>query len=160
MKKTPRFEAYVRERVQDMTAAKREKLAQKLTEEERLVEDVKRRYKKMLEKAWRDAVGKVADAADKNGDPIDKSWLLEFMTPHDIERITTNAFGVKTTFDYDTRRTVWAEGTEVRRAQDALAKFDEDVEKAVRRIVVYKMDLGLKPDAFEKLLEETVEKLF
>lgn len=55
-------------------------------------------------------------------------------------------------------RSVYVTG-KVREAQLALAAFDAAVEKAARRLVVCKMDLHMKPDAFDKMMAEAIAKL-
>lgn len=161
---TPRFEAFVRERVVEMTSAERARLAKALEEEEARIAALKQKYYRVLVDGVAKTVEKLIADAKKNGVDVNEEYLRD-APAHitDLSRMS-DFFGPR---QYSERRErddryvrFWPKGSEARARQDALERFDDKVESAVRRIVVYKMDLGLKPDAFEDLLEKTVKSIF
>lgn len=155
-----RFECYVEERVKELAAPRRAKLQAAYDAKKAEVDERFGRYAEMIQQGVDALVRKVFAKAKADGCAIQ-------IEPGEVEPALTcrlkdqlkDALGLSTKFVYEEGRHVWPKETPVRKAQDALEAFDELCEKEARRIVVYKMDLGMKPEAFEAMLAETAKLL-
>ena len=158
---TSRFECYVEECMKELTAGKRAKLQAAYDTEVAKIEKQRDKYLKMVKDGVETLVRKGAvqamrDGCDTGGDEIEDA--KETLSTYVGDQIRT-MFGPRTKYDRVSGERLWPEGTPARKAQDALRAFDALCAKEVKRIVVYKMDLGMKPEAFEKMLAETAEKI-
>lgn len=154
-----RFESYVEERVAELAAGKRAKLKAAFDAEVAKVDRRRDKYLKAVEEGVEALVRKAVEQAKKDGCAVGEADEIASCLSVYERNAIDEALGLKPTFDYDTRERLWPEGTAVRKAQDALMKFDRLCEREAHRIVVYKMDLGMKPEAFEKMLAEVAEKI-
>ena len=154
-----RFETYVHERVSELLAPKRARLEAELKAEEDKVTALRDKYLETVEAGVEALVSKVAERAKKDGCLVrDVEEPKDELSAYTKTRIVS-ALGLERRFDYKSRESLWPEGTPARRAQDALAEFDALCDREARRLVVYKMDLGMKPEKFETMLAEVAEKL-
>ena len=155
-----RFETYVNERVAELAKAKRDRLKAALEEEEARVEAQREKYLTLVEDGVEKLVASVVAQARKDGCKVakDLSEAEEKLSEHAKGKVRS-VIGLQKEYDYDRRASLWPKGTVARRLQDALMAFDAFCEKESRRIVVYKMDLNMKPDAFEAMLAEVAEKI-
>jgi urease gamma subunit len=154
-----RFESYVEERVAELAAARRAKFKAAYDAEVAKVERQRDRYLKAVEDGVEALVRKVVAQAAKDGCTVDETEDAKTFLSKYVKDKVREMVGLQTEYDYDVHERVWPEGTPARKAQDALKAFDELCAKEARRIVVYKMDLGMKPEAFEKMLAEVAEKI-
>ena len=155
-----RFETYVNERVAELAKAKRSRLKAALDEEEARVEAQREKYLALVEDGVEKLIASVVAQARKDGCKVakDTSEAEEKLSEYAKGKVRS-VIGLQKEFDYDRRTNLWPKGTVARRLQDALMAFDAFCEKEARRIVVYKMDLNMKPDAFEAMLAEVAEKI-
>ena len=155
-----RFESYVEERVKELAAPRRAKLQAAYDAEKARIDERFGKYAEMVKQGVDALIGKVFAKAKADGCAIQ-------VEPGEVEPALTcrlkdqlrYALGLGAIYDYEKGGNVWPEGTPVRKAQDALEAFDALCAREARRIVVYKMDLGMKPEAFEKMLAETAMKI-
>lgn len=155
-----RFECYVEERVKELAAPRRAKLQAAYDAEKAQVDERFDRYVEMVQQGIDALIRKVFIKANADGCAIQ-------VGPGEVEPALTcrlkdqlkDALGLSAKFVYEEGRRVWPKGTQVRKAQDALEAFDELCAREARRIVVYKMDLGMKPEKFEAMLAETAKKI-
>lgn len=157
-----RFEKYVRETLADGTKARRDELAAAI---ERAEADLDAK-----EKALQEIAGEACAEADRKIRALVRRWgwtaapgseKTRIVEPFSLRSNLSSAFvEFKTT--YERRGDVYADwhvGGPVAVAQRKLAEFDDAVEKAARRLVVVKKDLGMKAEAFDKAMAEAVAKL-
>ena len=154
-----RFESYVEERVAELAAVKRAKLKAAFDAEVAKVNRQRDKYIKEAEEGVKALIRKIVEQARKDGCVIGKTDEATSYLSGYAKNAVNEALGLRPVFNYDTKENLWPEGTEVRKAQDALMEFDRLCEKEAHRVVVYKMDLGMKPEAFEKMLAEVSEKI-
>lgn len=156
-----RFESYVEERVAELAAGKRAKLKAAFDAEVAKVNRQRDKYLKAVEEGVEALVRKTIEQAKKDGCAVGKTSEMTSYLSSYAKNAVYEALGLHPTFnyDYDTGEKLWPEGTEVRKAQDALMEFNRLCEREAHRVVVYKMDLGMKPEAFEKMLAEVAEKI-
>ena len=154
-----RFESYVEDRVAELAAGKRAKLKSAFDAEVAKTNRQRDKYMKAVEEGVEALVRKTVEQAKKDGCAVGKTGDMASHLSSYSKNAVHEALGLQPTFNYDTRENLWPEGTEVRKAQDALMKFDRLCEMEARRIVVYKTVLGMKPEAFEKMLAEVAEKI-
>lgn len=157
-----RFESYVEERVAELAAGKRAKLKAAFDAEVAKVNRRRDKYLKAVEEGVEALVRKIVEQARKDGCRVGETGEMTSCLSSYAKNAVNEALGLQTTFDSNTCRHLWPEGTAVRKAQDALMEFDRLCEREAHRIVVYKMDLmdlGMKPEAFEKMLAEISEKI-
>ena len=154
-----RFESYVEERVAELAAGKRAKLKAAFDAEVAKVDRRRDKYLKAVEEGVEALVRKAVEQAKKDGCAVGETGEMTSCLSRYEKSAVSETLGLQPTYDYDTGERLWPEGTEVRKAQDALMKFDRLCEREAHRIVVYKMDLGMKPEAFEKMLAEVAEKI-
>lgn len=154
-----RFESYVEERVAELAAGKRAKLKAAFDAEVAKINRQRDKYLKMVEGGVEALVRKTVEQAKKDGCAVGKTDEMTSHLSGYAKNAVNEALGLRPVFNYDTRENLWPEGTAVRKAQDALMEFDRLCEREVHRVVVYKMDLGMKLEAFEKMLAEVAEKI-
>ena len=154
-----RFESYVEERVADLAAGRRAKLKAAFDAEVAKVNGQRDKYMKAVEEGVEALVRETVERAKRDGCAVGKTDNAASYLSSYAKNAVHEALGLQPTFNYDTRENLWPEGTEVRKAQDALMEFDRLCEREAHRVVVYKMDLGMKPEAFEKMLAEVAEKI-
>lgn len=155
-----RFESYVEERVKEIAAPRRAKLQAAYDAEKAKVDARFETYLATIRRGADALVRKVFAKAEADGCALRGSPEEFDASPTGgLEGRLRYALGLGAIYDYEKRGDVWPEGTPVRKAQDALEAFDGLCEKEARRIVVYKMDLGMKPEKFEAMLAETARLL-
>jgi hypothetical protein len=155
-----RFETYVNERVAELAKAKRDRLKAALEEEEARVEAQREKYLALVEDGVEKLVASVVAQARKDGCKVAKDLSeAEGQLSEYAKGKVRSVIGLQKEYDYDRHTNLWPKGTVARRLQDALMAFDAFCGKESRRIVVYKMDLNMKPDAFEAMLAEVAEKI-
>lgn len=154
-----RFESYVEERVAEIAAERHAKLEAAYDAEVAKVERQRDRYLKAVEDGVEALVRKVVAQAKKDGCAVDEAEdATETLSEYAKGKVQAMV-GLQAKYDYDAHEHRWPEGTPVRKAEDALKAFDALCAREAKRITVYKMDLGMKPEAFEKMLEETAKKI-
>ena len=154
-----RFESYVEERVSEIASERRAKLKAAYDAEVAKVDRRRDTYIKTIEAGVEALVQKVITQAKKDGCRVDETDLAQTALSNCAKDLAITAVGLKPTYEYASHECRWPEGTAIREAQDALNAFDELCAKEARRIVVYKKDLGMKPEAFEKMMAEVAEKI-
>lgn len=154
-----RFESYVEERVAELAAGKRAKLKAAFDAEVAKVDIQRDKYIKAVEEGVEALVRKIVEQARKDGYRVGKTGATTSYLSSYAKNAVNEALGLQPVFDYGTGENLWPEGTAVRKAQDALMEFDRFCEREAYKVVVYKMDLGMKPEAFEKMLAEVAEKI-
>ena len=155
-----RFECYVEERVKELAAPRRAKLQAAYDAEKAKVDERFGKYAEMIQQGVDVLVRKVFIKANADGCAIQvEPGEVEPALTCSLENRLKEALGLEAKFDYEKGGNVWPKGTPVRKAQDALEEFDELCGREARRIVVYKMDLGMKPEAFEKMLAEAAMRI-
>jgi len=154
-----RFEEYVEERVAELAKPKKDKLEAALKEAEEALERQRDKYVKMVEDGIGKLVHDVVAQARKDGCKVSKD------TEDARDSLSSYAKGqvrkmVGLQKEYvSSAKERWPKGTVARGIQDELDRFDAFCAKEARRIVVYKMDLGMKPEKFEAMLAETAKKI-
>ena len=155
-----RFEEYVEERVAELAKPKRDRLEAALKEAEEALERQRDKYVKMVEDGIGKLVRDVVAQAKKDGCKVSKDLADAQETISDcVKDKVRSAIGLQREFDYDRMERLWPKSTVARELQDALKAFDELCAREARRVVVYKMDLNMKPDAFEAMLAEVAKKI-
>ena len=156
-----RFECYVEERVKELAAPRRAKLQAAYDAEKAGIDERFGKYAEMVRQGVDALVRKVFAKAKADGCAIqiEPGEVVEPALTCRLKDQLKGALGLEAEYAYGECGRVWPEGTPVRKAQDALETFDELCAREARRIVVYKMDLGMKPEAFEKMLAETAMKI-
>ena len=155
-----RFERYVEERVKELAAPRRAKLQAAYDTEKAGIDERFGKYAEMIQQGVDALVRKVFIKANADGCAIQvEPGEVEPALTCSLENKLKGVLGLEAKYDYKEGGKVWPKGTAVRRAQDALEAFDELCGKEARRIVVYKMDLGMKPEAFEKMLAEAAIRI-
>ena len=155
-----RFECYVEERVKELTAPRRAKLQAAYDAEKARIDERFERYLATIRQGMDALVRKVFIKANADGCAIQvEPGEVEPALTCSLENRLKEALGLEAKFDYEKGGNVWPKGTPVRKAQDALEEFDELCGREARRIVVYKMDLGMKPEAFERMLAEAAMRI-
>ena len=154
-----RFESYVEDRVAEIAAGRRAKLKAAFDAEVAKVGRQRDKYTKAAEEGVKALVRKIVEQARKDGCRVGETDEATSYLSSYAKNAVDEALGLQPVFDSSTCKHLWPEGTEVRKAQDALMEFDRLCEREAHRVVVYKMDLGMKPEAFEKMLAEISEKI-
>ena len=154
-----RFESYVEERVSELASEKRAKLKAAYDAEVAKIDRRRDEYIRTIESGVEALVQKVVAQAKRDGCKVDETDLAQSALSNYAKDLAVAAIGLKQTYEYASHEYRWPEGTAVREAQDALNAFDELCAKEARRIVVYKKDLGMKPEAFEKMMAEVATKI-
>jgi hypothetical protein len=155
-----RFESFVEERVNELAAPRRAVLKAALDAEVAKIDERFDKFLKMLQQGVDTLVQKIFAKAKADGCVIKvEPGEVEAALSSYVKDKLKGALGFEKEYVYEKHRHLWPEATAARKAQDALDEFDALCEKEARRIVVYKMDLGMKPEKFEAMLAETA-KLF
>lgn len=150
--KMSRFEEYVKERVTDELSGEREKLRAAFDAEVAKVNGKAAELQKALEKAFRRTI---VDVFGANG--IDATHMAPEVVHRCVAQIPDSLFGVQREYyDHDWH---WPRGTAHGDLEAKIIEFDRKIDKIVRRIVVYRTDLGVKAAEFEKMLEDTVKNM-
>jgi len=154
-----RFEEYVEERVAELAKPKKDKLEAALREAEEALEKQRDKYVKMVEDGIEKLVTSVVAQARKDGCKVSKDTedAKDSLSSYAKDRVHKVVGLQKEYVSYGKER--WPKGTVARGIQDELDRFDAFCAKEARRIVVYKMDLGMKPEKFEAMLAETAKKI-
>ena len=154
-----RFELYVEERVAELSAGRRAKLQAALDAEIEKVERQRDKYVKAIEDGVEALVRKVVGQARRAGCDVGETGVATSTLSVYAQGQVRDLVGPRTAYDYESGERLWPEGTPARKAQDALMAFDDLCAKEARRIVVYKMDLGMKPEAFEEMMANVAMKI-
>ena len=154
-----RFEKYVEERVSELASERRAKLKAAYDAEVAKIDRRRDAYIRTIETGVEALVQKVVAQAKKDGCRVDETDPEQTALSNYAKDLVVAAVGLKQTYEYSSHEYRWPEGTAVREAQDALNAFDELCAKEARRIVVYKKDLGMKPEAFEKMMAEVAKTI-
>ena len=155
-----RFEEYVEERVKELAAPRRAKLQAAYDAEKAEIDGRFDKYVEMIRQGVDALIRKVFAKAKADGCAVRiEPGEVEPALTCSLENKLKEALGLSAKFVYEEGRRVWPEGTPVRKAQDALEAFDAICAREAKRIVVYKMDLGMKPEAFEKMMAEVALKI-
>lgn len=154
-----RFEEYVEERVAELAKPKKDKLEAALKEAEEALERQRDKYVKMVEDGIEKLVHDVVIQARKDGCKVSKDTgdAKDSLSSYAKDQVRKAVGLQKEYVSYAKER--WPKGTVARGIQDELDRFDAFCAKEARRIVVYKMDLGMKPEKFEAMLAETAKKI-
>jgi len=155
-----RFEEYVEERVAELAKPKRDKLEAALKEAEEALERQRDKYVKMVEDGIGKLVHDVVIQARKDGCKVseDTKDARDSLSPYAKGQVR-KMVGLQKEYVSSYAKECWPEGTVARGIQDELDRFNAFCAKEARRIVVYKMDLGMKPEKFEAMLAETAKKI-
>lgn len=155
---TARFESYVRETLADGVKERRAALKKAFDDENARIETKVRALKEIATEGLKALNAKIDAAARKMG------WHVNEGSDPAVElgRNFGSACGCRfveaqTEYDYP-HGTTYKNGP-AKEAKDALDAFDAAVEKAATRLVVVKMDLGMKADAFDKAMADAIAKL-
>ena len=155
-----RFDKYVRETLADGVKERRAALKKTVDDEKAKLEAKLAALKEIADEGVRATNAKIDAAAKKWGWTIreDSDPVLRFNRcfKDNVGDRFEEAHMQYEPGNWD--RSVYVTG-KVREAQLALEAFDAAVEKAARRLVVCKMDLHMKPDAFDKMMAEAIAKL-
>lgn len=153
-----RFERYVRAQLKEQTAAKRAALEEAYKVEVARIKTKVKALEEIATEGLKALNAKIDAAARKMG------WHVNEGSDPAVElrRNFGSACGYRfaeaqTEYDYS-RGSTYKNGP-AKEAEDALDAFDAAVDKAATRLVVVKMDLGMKADAFDKALADAVAKL-
>ena len=154
-----RFEKYVEERVSELASERRAKLKAAYDAEVAKIDRRRDAYVREIETGVEALVQKVVTQAKKDGCQVDDTALAQTALSNYAKDLAVDAVGLKQTYEYASHEYRWPKGTAVREAQDALNAFDELCAKEAQRVVVYKKDLGMKPEAFEKMMAEVANTI-
>ena len=156
-----RFESYVEERVGEIAAKRRKKLQAAYDAEVEKTKKQSDKYLKMVVDGAEALIQKIVMQARKDGCLVNgkETKNVEVTLTNYVEGQVKSLIGLQLTYNYDLHENQWSAGTPARKAQDALREFDTMCAKEAKRIAVYKMDLGMKPEAFEKMLAEVAERI-
>lgn len=154
-----RFESFVEERVKEIAAPRRAELKAALDAEVAKVDARFDKYLVMVQQGVDAIVRKVLAKAKADGCTIqDESEFDASLTGWLKDKLRATLRFEKA-YDHEKHGYRWPEGMAARKAQDTLDAFDDLCDKEARKIVVYKMDLGMKPEKFEAMLAETAKLL-
>lgn len=152
-----RFERYVREQLKELTKDRRAELEKAYEYAKQAVDGKLSDLRKIADAGLKAINAKLDAAARKFGWHVDETAVpvaeLTSFSSNCGKRYEEAATG----YDYGIGQ-YYVNG-EVRKAKKALDDFDAAVEKAATRLVVVKMDLGMKAEAFDRAMAEAVAKL-
>lgn len=157
-----RFERYVRDTLADAVKERRDELKAAVEEAKVDLDAKAKAFQEIADEACAEADKKIRALAKKWGwTPVPGTEKDKIVIPCSMKSDLSNAFTeLRTEYScYGGRYEDRHVGGPVAAAQKALAEFDDAVEKAARRLVVCKMDLHMKPDAFDKMMAEAIAKL-
>lgn len=154
-----RFEEYVEERVAELAKPKRDRLEAALKEAEEALEKQRGKYVEMVREGVWKLIREVVAQARKDGCKVSKDTgkAEEELSHYAMDRVRQMVGLQKEYVSFGEDQ--WPKGTVARKLQDELERFDAFCAREARRIVVYKMDLGMKPEKFEAMLAETAKKI-
>lgn len=156
---TSRFEAYVRETLAEAVKPRRDELEKAVKDAEA---DIKEKVKALnrIAKKGIDALNAQLDrvATEKFGWKVDgEDPCPAVVLPNGTVNASRYA-EADAEYNYALGRRAYKNGP-AKKASAALFGFDGAVEKAATRLVVCKMDLHMKPEAFDKAMADAVAKL-
>lgn len=153
-----RFERYVRAQLKEQTAAKRAALEEACKVENARIETKVKALEEIAMEGLKALNAKIDAAARKMGWHVNEESDPAVELGRSFDSACGHRFAeAQTEYDYP-RGSTYKNGP-AKEARDALDAFDAAVEKAATRLVVVKMDLGMKADAFDKALADAVAKL-
>ena len=153
-----RFERYVKAQVHELTKAKRDELEKRVEQERAKIDTQIAALREIAEEGLKGLNARLDAQAKKFGWHV-KAGEDPLVEANNFDGECHDRYKeLRTSYDYDTHKSLYQSGP-VHDAEQDLAKFDEAVEKAATRLVVLKMDLGMKADAFDAAVAEAVEKL-
>ena len=157
-----RFDKYVRDTLADATKARRDELAAAVESAQAELDAKVKALEEVADAACAEADRKIRLLAKKWGwKTIPGSEREQIVETCSLSGDLGKAFAeLRSEYGcyngtYQHRHTDGA----VAAAQQALDEFDAAVEKAARRLVVVKKDLGMKAEAFDKAMADAVAKL-
>lgn len=154
-----RFESYVEERVRELAAPRRAVLKAAYDAEKAKIDAKFEKYTSTLQQGIYALTQKIFAKAEADGCAIqDKSEIDASLTNWLKDKLKA-ALGFEARYDYEAREHRWPEGSAIRKAKDALDEYDALCRRESRKITVYKMDLGMKPEKFEAMLAESAKLL-
>lgn len=157
-----RFDRYVRDTLADAVKGRRDELVAAVDKAQADLDAKAKVFQEIADEACAEADKKIRALAKKWGwKPVPGSEKDKIVKPYSMRSDLSNAFDeLRTEYSrYGGRYEDRHVGGPVAAAQKALAEFDDAVEKAARRLVVVKKDLGMKAEAFDKAMAEAVAKL-
>lgn len=157
-----RFEEYVRDTLADETKARRDELVAAVEKAEADLDAKAKAFQEIADEAFAEADRKIRALAKKWGwKPVPGSENDKIVQTRSVRSSLSDAF-VELRTEYvrcgGRCEDRYVDGPAAA-AQRELAEFDEAVEKAARRLVVVKKDLGMKAEAFDKAMADAVAKL-
>ena len=155
-----RFERYVRDTLADGVKERRAALEKAFDDEKAKIEAKLAALEEIANEAAKAANAKIDATAKRWGWTIREGSDPAFQSGRGFKNAASSRFEEART-QYEPGNwghSVYATG-KVREAQLALEAFDEAVGKAASRLVVCKMDLHMKPDAFDKMMADAIAKL-
>lgn len=155
-----RFDRYVRETLADAVKARRDELAAAVESAQAGLGAKAKALEEVADAACAEADRKIRALAKKWGwKAVPGSEGEQIVEPCSLSGNLEKAFvELHTEYFCGAGRYRHTDGA-VAAAQRALDEFDAAVEKAARRLVVVKKDLGMKAEAFDKAMAEAVAKL-
>ena len=153
-----RFERYVRAQLEEQTAAKRAALEEAYRVEVARIETKVKALEEIATEGLKALNAKIDAAARKMGWHVDEKGDPVVETGRSFSSACGHRF-VEAQSKYDYPHGTTYKNGPAKEARDALDAFDAAVKKAATRLVVVKMDLGMKADAFDKALADAVAKL-
>ena len=159
---TSRFESYVRETLADGVKERRAALKKAFDDEKAKIEAKLSALEEIAKEGIQAINAKIDATARKWGWAVLEDSDPVLSPPHFFKSTCSDRFdAARTQRDYSDS---WSSGSyyvcgKVREAQLALREFDAAVEKTARRLVVCKMDLHMKPDAFDKMMADAIANL-
>lgn len=159
-----RFERYVRETVMDGVREKRDALVAEVKSAEAEVESVFSELESIINRHLSKAGLEIEKHIAKigwhlvdgcQGELLDGAISGSSWRSHLDDRIQE----LVRTYEYSKGGYVYSKDHPVRTAKEALEKFNERIEKAIRRLVVMKVDLKMKTDEFDRALNDKVKEI-
>ena len=157
---TARFESYVRETLADGVKERRAALKKAFDDEKAKIEAKLAALEEIATEAVKAANAKIDATAKKWGWTVREDSDPAFRPDRSFRSSCSSRFdAVREEYDHSEGGRYSYVCGKVREAQLALREFDAAVEKAARRLVVCKMDLHMKPEAFDKMMADAIAKL-
>lgn len=160
---TGRFEKYVRDTIAEGVKARRDKLVKAYEDEAKKVDAKVEALRNAVKDALEDVSSLVDNMAKRWGWKVNESCIKDqAVRTNDVYSIIDRRYDIAVK-DYilDSNRNGrnFYKNGKAGDAYRAIKEFDEKVEKAATRLVVAKMDLGMKVDAFDKMIAEAIAEL-
>lgn len=158
-----RFEKYVRETVMDGVREKRDALVADVKSAEAEVESVFSELvaiiNRHLSKAGLEIEKHIAKIGWRLVDGYQGKMLDDVVSVDSWKnKLDDRIQELVRTYEY-CKGYIYGKDHPVRIAKEALEKFDERINKGVRRLVVMKVDLKMKTDEFDKALNDKVKEI-